>query len=77
MKVSDMKSLERTENTMVRWMCGVTLRDRRPSVELRERLGIEYVTEVARRGRLRLFGHMERKGRSDCVSACRELQVEG
>jgi hypothetical protein len=35
-KVSDMSRLERADNTMVRWMCGVTLRDRRRSVELRE-----------------------------------------
>jgi hypothetical protein len=57
MKVTDMRSLERTENTMVRWMCGgMTLRDRRRYVELRYRLGIECVAEVVRSGRLRLFG---------------------
>ena len=30
--------LERTEMRMVRWMCGVSLRDRAPSEELRERM---------------------------------------
>ena len=42
-------------------MCGVTLRDKVPMVELRRRLGIESVVEVMRWGRLRWFGHIERK----------------
>jgi hypothetical protein len=48
-------------------MCGVTLGDRRRSVELKERLGIECVAEVVRRGWLGWFGHvhMERKDRSE------------
>src|SRR5438876_5249533 len=46
MKVNDMQRLVRTENIMVRWMSGVTLKDRRPSEELRLRLGIEGVEEV-------------------------------
>src|SRR3989442_443707 len=43
MKVNDMQRLVRTENSMVRWMSGVTLKDRRPSEELRLGLGIEGV----------------------------------
>jgi len=32
MKVNDMLRLERAENTMLKWMCGVTLKDiKRPS----------------------------------------------
>src|SRR5438876_7619464 len=34
MKVDDMQRLMRTENNMVRWMSGVTLKDRRSSEEL-------------------------------------------
>ena len=41
---------------MVRWMCGVTLKNRITSDELRNRLSIEAVTEIVRRGRLRWFG---------------------
>ena len=62
---------------MVRWMCGVTLRDRIASVELIARLGIECVTDVLRRGRLRWFGHLERKEDGDWVSSCRKYEVEG
>jgi hypothetical protein len=32
---------------------------------------------VVRRGRLRWFGHLERKSESDSVSACRYLDVGG
>ena len=35
--------MERNENVMLRWMCGVTLRDKVPTVEPRGRLGIEGV----------------------------------
>ena len=55
MKVEDMQRLERTERTMVRWMCGVTLKHRIASKELNCRLGIESVTDVIRHSRLRWF----------------------
>jgi len=34
-------ALQRAEMRMVRWMCGVKLKDRLPSKELRERLDID------------------------------------
>ena len=34
MKVAILQSLERTEQMMVRWMCGVSLKDRKHSVDL-------------------------------------------
>ncbi len=40
-------------------------------------LGVENVVEVMRRGRLRWFGHVERKEVDDWVSACRNLEVVG
>ena len=77
MKAEDMQRLERTERMMVRLMCGVTLRDRKRSEELLSRLDIEGISEVVRRGRLRWYGHVERKDPTDWVSACRGLVVEG
>src|SRR5437867_9361561 len=77
MKVDDMQRLVRMENNMVRWMSGVTLKDRRPSEELRRGLDIEGVDRVVRRGKLRWFGHMERKEADDWVSKCRNLEVVG
>ena len=55
----------------------MTLKDRRPSEELRRGLGIESVDIVVRRGRLRWFGHVKRKEADDLVSKCRNLEVVG
>ena len=40
-------------------------------------LGINCVADVVRHGRLRWFGHLERKSVDDWVSSCRMLVVEG
>ena len=40
MKADDLRSLERTERMMVRWMCGVFLKDRKRSEDLCILLGI-------------------------------------
>ena len=40
-RVEELRRLERTERMMIRWMCGVTLKDRCKSEELRKRLEIE------------------------------------
>ena len=53
MKVEDKQRLERAERMMVRHMCGVILKDKKPSEELRQRLGIDSVSDVIRRSRLR------------------------
>ena len=46
---------------MIRWMCGVTLKDRCKSEELRKLLDIEDVADVVIKSRLGWFGHLERK----------------
>ena len=51
-------ALQRTEMRMVRWMCGVKLKDRLPSKELRERLGIDDIALVLQQNRLRWYGHV-------------------
>jgi hypothetical protein len=52
MKVDDMRRSERTERYMVRWMCGVSLRQRRSTHELLDSLMVADVETVVRRGRL-------------------------
>ena len=76
MKAEDMQIIERTERMMIRWTCGVRLSDKKASAELLSRLDIESVSVVVRRGRLRWFGHVERKQPDDWVSACRHIVVE-
>src|SRR6184192_2346084 len=77
MKKDDMQRLVRMENNMVRWMSGVTLKDRRLSDKLRLGLGIVGVDRVIFHGRLRWFGHVERTEADDWVSMCRNLEVVG
>ena len=77
LKVEDMQRLERTERMMVRWMCGVSLKNRISSEELNRRLGIESVAVIVKRGRLGWFGHLEPKDTSEWVSACRNFEVAG
>jgi hypothetical protein len=77
MKVEDMQRLERAEKMMMRRMCGVTVKMRKGSEELRQRLGIMSACDRVRQGRLRWFGHVERKDEGDWVSACRDVRVEG
>jgi len=58
-------------------MCGIKLKDRFPSKELRERLGIDDRALVLQQNRLRLYGHVLRKEDDDWVKKCLEYEVEG
>ena len=59
-KAKNLQSLGGAERMMMRWMCGVSLKDRKRSEVLYDLLGVQSRAEVARRGRLRWFGHVER-----------------
>ena len=75
LKESDISRIARTDMQMVRWMCHVSLRDRKSSDELRNRLGIPNIIDVLRQTRLRWFGHVERMGIENPVSNCRFIEV--
>jgi len=51
-------ALQRAEIRIVRWMCGVKLKDRVSNKELRERLGIMDITLLLQQNRLRWYGHV-------------------
>ena len=68
---------ERVEMRMIRWMCGISMKDRRTSEELRRLVGIEPITTVIRSGRQRWYGHVMRKGDGDWVKKCMEFLVKG
>jgi len=55
---------------MVRWMCNVKVKDRVPSKELRERLGIDDIILILQLNRLRWYGQMLRKEDNDWVKKC-------
>ena len=48
---------ERVEVQMIRWICGVSMKDRRASEELRKLGGVEPITTVIGNSRLRWYGH--------------------
>ena len=42
------------------WMCGICMKDRRTSEELRRLVGVEHITTVIRSSRLRWYVHVMR-----------------
>ena len=77
MRVEHMRHLERAEKMMIRWICGVTLRNRKTSEEFRNRLRIVSMSDMVRQGRLRWFRHVELKNGDDWMSAHRNMTVSG
>ena len=61
---------------MIRWMCGVSMKDRKTSEELRELIGVEPITTVIKSGRLRCYEHVMRKSDEGWVKKSMEYRVE-
>ena len=55
-------------------MCGVQLKDRLPSKELIERLGVDDIALILQQNRLRWYGHVLRKDDDDWVKKCMEYE---
>ena len=77
MKVEHELKMNRTEMSMIRWMCGVKLNERKKSEELRELLALEPVSLMIKKCRLVWFGYVERKDDNDWVKRCITWEVEG
>jgi len=60
-------ALQQPEIRMVRWMCNIKVKDRVPSKELRERLGIDDIILILQQNRLQWYGHVLRKEDTDWV----------
>jgi len=58
-------------------MCNVKVKDRVPSNELRERLGIDDIILILQQSRLLWYGHVMRNEDTDWVKKCMEYEVEG
>jgi len=56
-------ALQQAETIMVRWMCGIKLKERVPSKELRVRLGLDVIILALQQNRLRWYGHVLWNGR--------------
>jgi len=70
-------ALQQAEMRMVRWMCGFKLKDRFPSRNLRERLGMYDTALVLQQNRLQWYEHVLRKEDGDWVKKCMEYEIEG
>ena len=62
---------------MIRQMCVVNLKHRKPSVALLLVWGIECVLDTVWTGRFRWFGQVERKDDTDWVKACQKIEIAG
>ena len=69
--------LERTEMRMLRWIMGISLRERLENDEIRRRAGVMKITEVIRESRLRWFGHVLRMDDEEGVKKALEEPVRG
>ena len=60
-------TLQPAEMRMVRGMCGIKLKDRLPSKDLRqrERLGVDDIALILQQNRLRWYGHVLRRDDDD------------
>lgn len=76
MKVEHEEKLDRAEMRVIRWMCRVSLGERKKSAELRQRMAVEPILNVGRRGRLRWYGHVW-KNENDWVKKVMSINLEG
>ena len=77
MRQEEQGRLLRAESSMMRWMCGSKLQDRAPISSLRTNLDIPAITDQARKGRLRWYGHVERREDDDWLKKSCNLHIEG
>ena len=71
-------ALQRAEMRMVRLMCGVKPKNRLPSKEPRERLGVDDIALILQQNRLRWYGHvLQKEDDDDWVKKCMEYEGEG
>jgi len=61
------KHLDRTEKRMLRWILGLTLRDKKRNDDIRRILGVACITDKVWEARLRWFGHVQRREEEDRV----------
>ena len=76
-KVEDESRLKRTEITMIRWMCGSKLKEKKSNDQLLSVLGLHSIIDELRKRRLRWFGHITRREENNWVRLIQEFQVDG
>ena len=75
MRKEDKAKLERNDQAMLRWICGVKISDRVSVDSLYQRLGIAPLTTLLRSRRLRWFGYVSRS--DGWINQCCNLDARG
>ncbi|XP_050532668.1 uncharacterized protein LOC126900777 [Daktulosphaira vitifoliae] len=65
------------EMRMLRWMSGMTRKDRIRNEHIRGSIGVASIADKMRENRLRWFGHVMRKEESEAVRTVVQMNVEG
>lgn len=69
--------LERTEMRMLRWILGVSLKDKNRNENIRKAAGVACISEKAREARLRWYGHVERADEGSSIKRIMNAEVKG
>jgi len=69
--------LERTKMRMLRWILGVSLKDRKRNEDIRHAVGVACITDKIREARLRWYGHVQRREDDSCVKKIMNCMVVG
>ena len=75
MKRREEERLQRTEMKMLRWILGLTLRDKKRNDDIRRILGVACITVKVQEASLRWFGHVQCRKEEDCVRRILEADV--
>ena len=70
------QKLDRTEMRMLRWMLGISLRERRRNDAIRAEAGVVAILEKISKARMRWFGHIMRREEEDPVKVAWRHPIE-
>ena len=70
------QQLGRTEMRMLRWMLGISLRERRRNDAIRAEAGVVAILEKISKARMRWFGHIMRREEEDPVKVAWRHPIE-
>ena len=77
MKVTNKRKIATTEMRMLRGILGVSKRDHMRKEDIRRILHITHIDEVMRCGRLRWFGHVQRRDADNVTRRVMNLAIPG
>ena len=77
LKKSNERKMEVAEMKMLRWMSGVTRKDRIENEKIRGTVKVTRVSKKVQEARLRWFGHVVRREEESCERQVMDMEVDG